>query len=313
MKAATYSAYGRSDVLCVGQMDEPSPRRGQVLIRVRAAALNPKDVLVRAGKFRLLTGFKFPRQVGYDWAGEVVAQGPGVSWPPLGSRAFGMIDAWSAGACAEFVAANVAELGLAPQHLSFEECAALPLASLTSLQALRNVAGVRAGDHLTIHGASGGVGLLAIPIAKKLGAHVTTISSQANLELCRSRGADLALDYRSDAIVDSGRRCDVFFDVFGNQSLAKVRPMLGRQGTYVSTVPKWHVFQGWLTTLWARQRCRLVMVRSRALDLKLLASWAEEGGWRPVIDSTFALDDIRAAQQRVETRHAHGKVVILIG
>lgn len=312
MKAAVYDRYGNPDVLQIRDVSPPRARRNQVLVRVHAAALNPKDVLIRRGKFRLIDGLTFPKLVGYDWAGEVCELGPGVSWPPVGARVFGMIEAWTAGACSEYVAANISELALAPANLSFEEAAALPLASLTSLQALRDVADMPVGAHVTIHGASGGVGVFAIQIAKQLGAHVTTTSSDGNLALCISLGADVALDYRQGRIVDPERRCDVFYDVFGNQSLQRVRPMLSADGAYVSTVPKGHVFLGWATTALSRQRCRLVMVHSRAKDLSLLARWAESGVVRPVIDSRFSLVDIRKAHARVETRRARGKVIVAI-
>lgn len=311
MRAARYDRYGTVDVLEVRQVDDPRPRRGQVLVRVRAAALNPKDVLLRRGKFPLLAGFGFPKGVGYDWAGEVVALGPGVRTPAIGTRVYGMIQGL-AGSCAELLAANVRELAPAPSGLPFEQAAAIPLAAQTALQALRDVAAVRSGEHVTIHGASGGVGLFAIQIAKQLGAHVTTTSSEANLALCASLGSDLALDYRRDAIVDRARRCDVFFDVYGNQSLAQVRAMLSPRGMYVSTVPKAHVIAAWTRTLVARQRCRLVVVRSRTQDLALLAQWTEEGALRIAIDSSYPLEAIREAEERVETRRARGKVVLLL-
>ncbi len=312
MKAAVYDRYGKPEVLQIRDVPMPRAGRNQVLVRVCAAALNPKDVLIRRGKFPLLDGLTFPKRVGYDWSGEVHELGPGVSWPPVGARVFGMIQAWTAGACSEYLAANVSELALAPENLSFEQAAALPLASLTALQALRDVARMPAGAHVTIHGASGGVGVFAIAIAKQLGAHVTTTSSDGNLALCRSLGADVALDYRQGRVVDPERRCDVFFDVYGNQSFQQVQPMLSAQGTYVSTVPKRHVFLRWATTALSRQRCRLVIVHSRAKDLSLLATWAESGILKPVIDSRFSLADIREAQARVETRRARGKVIVTI-
>jgi NADPH:quinone reductase-like Zn-dependent oxidoreductase len=179
MKAATFDRYGTPDVLSVDDLPDPVPRRGQVLVRVHAAALNPKDVLIRRGKFPLLDGGSFPKRVGYDWAGVVIGHGAGVTAPALGARVFGMIQAWTAGACAEQLAAHVDELAVIPDALAFEDAAAMPLASLTSLQSLRDLARLQPGDHVTIHGASGGVGVFAIPIAKALGAHVTTTSSFA--------------------------------------------------------------------------------------------------------------------------------------
>lgn len=312
MKAVEYDRYGSADELQVREVAAPRPGRGDVLVRVHAAALNPKDVLIRRGKFPFLAGRKFPKRVGYDWSGEVIEVAAGTSGVRAGDRAFGMIGGWAGGAVAELVVARHDQLARMPSGSTWEEAAAIPLAGLTALQALRDVAGLGAGQHVTIHGASGGVGVFAIPIAKALGAHVTTTSSDANRELCRSLGADLALDYQRDPIVDSTRRCDAFFDVFGNQSFARVRPMLAPSGTFVSTVPKAHVIASHLSTLLRSQRARLVVVRSRARDLEMLARWYESGALRPVIDSTFSLAEIREAQVRVETRRSRGKVIVRV-
>ena len=228
VRALAYDAYGGLERLAFRDLPVPVPGRGEVLVRVRAAALNPKDSFVRKGRFRLVSGRAFPKRVGADFAGEVAQVGPGVSGLAAGDRVFGMLEEWTyrRGTVAEYVAPRASEVALMPAALSFEDAAALPLVSLTALQALRDIARVRAGDAVCIHGASGGVGTAAIQLAVALGAIVTTTSSATNRELCRSLGATEALDYASDTPFVSPHRFRIVLDAFGNLSFDRVRSVL---------------------------------------------------------------------------------------
>lgn len=313
MRAVEYDRYGGVEVLELREVAAPRPARGQALVEVMAAALNPKDVIIRRGKFALLTGWRFPRRVGYDWSGRVLEVGADVGDLRAGDEVFGMIDAWGAGAVAERLCAEGSELARKPASWTWEEAASVPLAALTALQALRDVAGARAGQRVLVHGASGGVGVYAVQVARALGAHVITTSSAKNLPLCRELLAHEALDYADAAAVGAARDLDCWFDVFGNRSFPAVRAQLKPRGVFVSTVPKPHVFAWAARTALSAQRCRLVAVRSRADDLAFLASLAAEGRLRPVIDSAWPMARVREAAARVETRRARGKVVILVG
>jgi NADPH:quinone reductase-like Zn-dependent oxidoreductase len=314
MKALTYDGYGSSNVLAVREITAPRPQRGEVLVHVRAAALNPKDVFIRRGRFRLVSGSRFPKIVGLDFAGEIVERGRG---PPRGSeerQVFGFFDHWSAlrGTVAEYVTAPAHQLAAIPRGCSFEEAAAVPLAGSTALQALRDVAHVRAGDRVYIHGASGGVGTFAIQIAKALGAHVTTTSSAPSRELCSALGADDALDYAAIGGLPRDRDFRVVLDVFGNLSLSRVRSSLAADGVYVTTVPSLRIFRDSAMTIVGSPRARLVMVRPRAADLESLARLVEDGRLRPHIDRVFPLASAVDAVRHLETWHAHGKVVVRI-
>jgi NADPH:quinone reductase-like Zn-dependent oxidoreductase len=196
---------------------------------------------------------------------------------------------------------------------SFEEAAALPLASLTALQALRDLARVRPGDRVLIHGASGGVGVHAIQLARGLGAEVTTTCSAANLELCRSLGASRTLDYRAQDPLSGDSDYRAIFDVFGNLGFPAARRALAERGTYVGTVPRQPIFTDQLRTVLARKRARLVVVRSRRADLEVLAAEVAAGRLRPVIDSVFSLEEVARAQDRIATKRCRGKVVLRVG
>jgi NADPH:quinone reductase-like Zn-dependent oxidoreductase len=314
MKVVEYDRYGDPSVLVVRERPDPVARPGRVVVRVRAAALNPKDVLTRTGKLRWFAGRRFPKRVGYDWAGEIAELGRGVTGLAAGDAVFGMIQAWTAGACGERVEVVPDELARKPAGLDWEHAAALPLASLTALQALRDLGELAPGQRVLIHGAAGGVGVHAIQIAKALGAHVTTLTSAAAMELVRSLGADEAIDRATwrPAPGPPAAAFDVVFDAFGNRRFDELRPLLTPRGTFVSTVPKLHVVRSRLWTAFTRPRARLVVVRSRRADLEWLAAQVERGRLRAVIDRVLPLADIAEAERYLATRRARGKVVLRV-
>ncbi len=310
MKAVEYDRYGPASVLEVREVPRPTPGRGEVLVWVRAAALNPKDVIVRSGKFRVFSGRRFPKRVGFDWAGEIAEVGPGVTGIPVGAAYFGMVDGYQGGACAEYFAARPSDCAPKPSRLDFVLAAAVPLAASTALQALRDVAHVERGMHVLINGASGGVGVFAIQIAKMLGAHVTTTSSAGNVELCRKLGADVAIDRGAADPLAGAERFDVVFDVFGNRSFREARAVLTRHGVYVKTVPKPRDVLDVARTQFTYPRARLVIVRPRARDLAFIAECVDRGGISPVVEKVYALDQIVEAERQIETKHTRGKVVV---
>jgi NADPH:quinone reductase-like Zn-dependent oxidoreductase len=313
MKIVEYDRYGGPEVLRLADVPRPSPGPGELLVRVRAAALNPKDVLVRAGKYRLLSGAKFPKRVCFDWAGEVEEVGPGVTGVAPGSAWYGMLDGFQGGTCAEVLVVRRDASAPKPASLGFAEAAAIPLAGSTALQALRLVAKVREGHRVLVNGASGGVGSYAIQIAKLSGAHVTTTSSAANLELCRKLGADAPLDYRAADPLAGGERFDVVFDVFGNRSFGEARRALARGGMYVTTVPSGRVFLDTARTLLTRTRAAVVFVRARSDSLERLAEYVEGGKLVPVVEHVFPLERIAEAEAQAGSKHNRGKVVVTIG
>lgn len=313
MRAIQYDRYGPPEVLTLRDLPTPAPRPGEVLLDVRAAALNPKDSFVRKGRFSLITGHRFPRRLGYDVSGVVRSVGAGAAGFAPGDQVFGMMNGFAGGTVAEQVCMPASELALKPAGLSFEEAAALPLAALTALQALRDDGRLRPGQRVLLHGASGGVGGFAIQIAKALGARVTTTSSARNLGHCLGLGADEALDYTRQDGLARGAGWDVFFDIFGNRSFRRARPALGDGGAYVTTVPSLSIAVQQVLTLPLRQRARLVLVRSNRRDLDQLARWVDEGRLRPVIDRVVRLDEVAAAQAHIETKRALGKVVVRLG
>ena len=313
VKAVVYRSYGPPRVLALEDVNEPATTGlGRVRVRVHAAGLNPKDVLVRKGKYKLLTGPRFPKGFGYDYAGEVIASSASGFQP--GDRVFGMVQAWNGSTCAEQITVRAkGECARMPRSLSWEQAAAIPLAAQTALQALRDIAGVTAGTRLLINGASGGVGTFAIQIARALGAHVTAVSSATNEAFCRELGAHDTVDYRLASPFEPASPRDAYdaiFDVFGNGTFARARRALRPHGIYVTTVPSRRAFLDIAATLFSPQRARLVYVRTKSADLAYLAALADEGRLRPIIHQVFPLEDVQAAAAQIETKRTRGKVVL---
>ncbi|MEQ9081038.1 MAG: NAD(P)-dependent alcohol dehydrogenase [Sandaracinaceae bacterium] len=313
MKAIQFHRYGPADVLRWEEAPDPQPGRGEVRVRVHAAALNPKDVLVRKGKLRVFTGRRFPQRSGYDLAGEVDALGPGVRSLRMGEEVFAMIQSWRAGACAELAIVPEGELAPKPRSISMTDAAGIPLAALTALQALRDLARVRRGERVVINGASGGVGVFAVQIAKLLGAHTVAVCSAKNAEHVSRLGADEVVPYDERALEAEPGPFDVIFDVFGSAPHRKVKHLLDPRGRYVTTIPSpGHVFRD-LTTRWTKRPARLVVVRSRRRDLEQLARWVDAGELAPVTDRVWPMADAAEAHAYIETKRARGKVVLEVG
>jgi NADPH:quinone reductase-like Zn-dependent oxidoreductase len=312
MRAVVIDEYGGPEVLRMTTVPRPVPRRGQVLVRTRFIGVNPKDVIVRKGKFQIATGRKFPLIVGHDIAGEVVEAGVGADLAE-GDLVFGMINDFAGRAYAEYAAVDAQQLARVPSSIELRIAAAVPLAAQTALQALRDDAHVKPGQRVLINGASGGVGVFAVQIAKILGAQVTAVCSHRNTELVRELGADRVIDYTKTDLVGLGDRFDAIFDVFGNYSFDELEHLLTPRGTYVQTVPSGRIFKDVARTFVRRKRAKLVIVKSRRSQLEWIRQQIDAGALRVVVDRSFALDDVAEAHRYMETKRARGKIVLEVG
>jgi NADPH:quinone reductase-like Zn-dependent oxidoreductase len=312
MRAVVIDRYGGPEVLRQATVPRPTPTRGQVLVRTRFVGVNPKDVIVRKGKFQIATGKKFPLIVGHDIAGEVVEAGLGADLAE-GDVVYGMINDFAGRGYAEYAAVDGGQLAKAPSSIELRVAAAVPLAAQTALQALRDDAQVKSGDQVLINGASGGVGVFAVQIAKILGAHVTAVCSHRNVDLVTQLGADRVIDYTNTELVDLEERFDAIFDVFGNYRFDKLEHLLTPRGTYVQTVPSARIFKDVARTFVRRKRAKLVIVKSRRAQLDWLRQQIDAGSLRVVVDRSFSLADAAEAHKYMETKRARGKVVLEVG
>ena len=323
MKAIVLRSYGSPDVLQYEDIEKPTAAADEVLLKVRAASVNPLDWRLMRGEpyvIRAATGLRKPKsaRVGADVAGEVEAVGSNVRQFRPGDSVFGAIGT-SPGAFAEYVCAKEDALVLKPANLTFEQAAAVPVAALTALQGLRK-GRLQAGQTVLINGAAGGVGTFSVQIAKSLGAHVTGVCSTRNVEMVRSIGADDVVDYTREDFTASAMRYDLIFDCIGNRSLSACRRVMSKKGTYVivggpggrCVGPLGSLLKPLLLSPFVSQSMVACMSRQSNADLLILKELIESNKVRPVIDRTYALSEVAQALRYLEEGHARGKVVITI-
>lgn len=318
--AVTYRCYGSPDVLELVTLDKPAPADDEILVRVQAAAVNPLDWHYMRGQpyfMRLGSGIGVPEdeRLGVDFAGIVEAVGAAVTRFAPGDRVFGAAN----GAFAEYLLVREEQaIAAIPDGVSFEHAAALPIAAITALQALRDKARVQPGDKVLINGASGGVGTFAVQIAKSIGAEVHGVCSTRNVELVASLGASRVFDYRSEDYTESGEQYDVIVDMVGNHSVGRNQRALkpdgrlvivgGPKGNWIA--PLIRPLGVVLRSAFASQEMWVLLARLRAGDLEVLADLVAAGEVRPVLDHSFPLDEAADALRYSETGRARGKILI---
>jgi NADPH:quinone reductase-like Zn-dependent oxidoreductase len=320
MKAIVYRCYGSPDVLSLEDVPKPAPADDEVLVRVRAAAVNPLDWHYMRGSpyfMRLGSGIGAPKdtRLGVDFAGTVEAVGKDVTRFKVGDDVFG----GAAGAFADYVTIRE-DRGLAtkPANVTFEQAASVPIAAITALQGLRDEGQIEPGQKVLINGASGGVGTFAVQIAKSLGAEVTGVCSTRNLELVRSIGADHVIDYTRESYVDSGKQYDLIIDNVGNHSLSGNRRVLSPEGKLVIVGgqggdwlgPIMRVIGAMLLSPFVDQDMGMMLAKMEKDDLAILADLMRAGEVTPVIDRRYQLSEIPDAIRYSEEGHARGKIVI---
>jgi NADPH:quinone reductase-like Zn-dependent oxidoreductase len=324
VKAAVYRRYGPPDVIRIEEVDAPIPGDGEVLIAVRAASVNPLDSHLMKGRpliARLAFGLTKPKSTrpGVDVAGIVAAVGAGVTRFRPGDAVFGSCR----GALAELACAAESKLAVKPANMSFAQAAAVPVAGVTALQGLRK-ARVEAGQKILINGAAGGVGTVAVQIARACGAEVTGVCSARNLAMVRSIGADRAVDYYREDFTRGEERYDLIFDLVSNHPFSALRRVLAPGGMVLAGggpgfdglgAGRWAARQigGLLFSRFTSGRMALLAAKMRAEDLAVLAGMMETGQVTPMIESCYSLYETAAAIREVAQGHARGKVVVVVG
>ncbi len=312
--------FGNSGVLKLEEIDKPNPADGEVLLKVRAASVNPLDyhflrhpflrpVMARLTKVKTL-------RPGRDVAGQVEAVGKNVTQFKIGDEVFGACN----GAFAEYACARESAFAIKPSNVSFEQAASVPVAALTALQGFRDKAHLQRGQKVLINGAAGGVGTFAVQIAKMFGAEVTGVCSTRNVELVQSIGADIVIDYTREDFTSNGKQYDVIFDLVANHSFAEHRRALTSRGIYIGAgmigldgsmgrvlmrlIPelvKWR---------FVSQKSVSLLAKLNQKDLDTIGALIAEGRVTPVIDRRYKLSEVPDAVRYVEQGHARGKVII---
>jgi NADPH:quinone reductase-like Zn-dependent oxidoreductase len=324
MQAVVYHRYGSADVLEVERVDKWLPEDHQVLIEVRAAAANPLDWHYMRGTpyiMRMESGWRAPKnpRLGADVAGVVVAVGKNVTQFKPGDEVFGT----GGGTFAEYARASATKIVHKPADLTFEQAAAIPIAALTALQALRDKGHVEPGQKVLVNGASGGVGTFAVQIAKALGAEVTGVCSTRNVGLVRSLGADHVIDYTKDDFATQPELYDVVLDNVGTRPLLDFKRVMKPGGVFVMVGgggpsdgrwigPMARPLKAWLMSPFVSQQYVMLLAEIRQADLELVKQLVESKKVTPVIDRTYPLTKVPDAIRYLEDGHARGKVIVTV-
>ena len=323
MKAIVQHRYGSADVLEYQQVDKPAVGENDVRIRVQSAGVHIGDWHVMVGEPYLMRiigfGFRGPkaRVRGMDVAGTVEAVGAKVTRFQIGDEVYGTCD----GAFAEYAIAREATLAHKPSNLSYEQASVVPTSATTALQALRDAGSVKPGQRVLIIGASGGVGLFAVQIAKAFGALVTGVCSTSKMDLVRSVGADDVIDYTKEDVTKIGKQYDLILDMGGNRSLSQLRRALTPTGTLVLVGGEGgdkligamsRSMVALMMNRFVSQNLRMVLGTTNAADLQFLTGLIEAGTITPVIDKTYDLSDASAAIHYLSSGHARGKLAIRV-
>jgi NADPH:quinone reductase-like Zn-dependent oxidoreductase len=324
MKAILHCEYGGPEVLTLADVEKPTPADNQILVRVRAASLNPLDLTIRGPwLLRPIFGLRKPKdtRLGVDYAGIVEAVGKNVTQFKPGDDVFGGKD----GALAEYVCVLAdRSVVLKPANMSFEQAASVPVAAITALQGLRDKGKIQAGQKVLINGASGGVGTFAVQIAKSFGAEVTGVCSTRNVDLVRSIGADHVVDYTKEDFTKTDQRYDLIFDLVGNHSFSERRRILNPNGICVMAGiggAGWHdgmamrlggELNAYLRSRFVSQKFISYIAQFNKKDMTVLADLMQSGKMTPVIDRTYKLNETPDALRYLEQGHARGKVVVTV-
>ena len=315
MKAIIYTEYGSPDVLQFKDVEKPSPKDNEILVKIYAASVNAADWhLMRAEPFlaRLENGLLKPKntKLGADVAGRVEAVGKNVTQFQAGDDVFGELPLDGLGSFAEYVCSNEDALALKPAQMTFEQAAAVPLAAFTALQGLRNKGHIQSGQKVLINGAAGGVGTFAVQIAKSFGTEVTGVRSTRNLDMVRSIGADHVIDYTKEDFTRTGQRYDLIFDAVGNRSVSDLKRALSPNGicSVAGFTSLSRLFQVML--LGGKKVGLMETAYSNKKDLLFIKDLLEAGKVVPVIDRSYPFSETPEAIRYLEKGHAQGKVVI---
>lgn len=332
MKAAVIDRYGRNDLVKVADVAVPGTGPLDLLVQVHAASVNPLDVKTRNGELKTLLKYRFPLVLGNDLSGVVADVGAQVTRFKKGDAVYARLDTDRIGAFAEFAVVREGAAALKPANVTFEEAASLPLVALTAWQALVEIGKLGANQRVLVHAGSGGVGSVAIQLARHLGARVFTTVGRRNVELVKRLGADVAIDYRSERFEDVAKNCDVVLDSAGGATLVRSFECVKPGGVVVSIggTPSAAFARRWglnpLIVLAIRLMSRKAMAAARRHNaryeylfmradggqLREITRLVEGGVIRPLVDKVFSLEQVRDALAYSESGRAAGKVVVTV-
>jgi NADPH:quinone reductase-like Zn-dependent oxidoreductase len=318
MKAMVYTEYGPPDVLKLKEVEKPAAKEGEVLIKVHATTVSPADYHFRSGTpflARVMAGGLLKPKIGIlglDVVGEIDAVGKGVQRLKEGDAVYGLIPPNFNGANAEYTCVPEENVFVKPGNVTHEQAAAIPAAAGVALLFLR-AGGIQSGQRVLINGASGGLGTMAVQLAKSIGTQVTGVCSTRNVELVQSLGADKVIDYTNADFTKSGQTYDLIFDAAGKSSYSTCKGSLNPGGVYITTMASPQIFLNMLaTSVMGDKKAMFATPRVTPEDLRFVNELVEAGELRPVIDRSYPLSELAEAHRYAEQGHVRGRVIITV-
>src|SRR5687767_1556943 len=322
MKAIVYKKYGPTNVLRLEEVEKPTPKDNEVLVKIYATTVTPGDAIVVKGDpfpVRFFSGLLEPKHKipGKEMAGRVEAVGKNVTQFQPGDEVFGDLTVCGLGAFAEYVSVPENAIALKPANLTFEEAAAVSESAVVALQGLRDHVKIQPGQKVLINGTSGGVGSFAVQIAKSFGAEVTAVCSTRNLDMARSLGANHVIDYTKEDFTQNGKQYDLILAANGYHPISDYRRALSPDGIYVATGGSMAqtfeaMLQGPIISMRGGQKMGNMLVKPNKADLMFMKNLIEAGKVAPTIDRRYPLNEVAKAFRYLEEGHAQGKVVITV-
>jgi NADPH:quinone reductase-like Zn-dependent oxidoreductase len=310
MKKIIYNHYGDADELTLIETGIPEITPTTLLVKIKAASLNPLDWKILAGEMKLFARSGFPRGVGIDFSGIVEETGSTISKFKKGDAVFGSVDQFKGGALSEYVLVSEKDIAIKPAGISFEKAAAIPVVGFAALQMVDQLITIRQGTELLVNGATGGIGMFLVQIAKSKGAAVTAIVSKNGKALAEKWGSDHVIDYREENVLENKKQYDVVVDLSGKMPFAKAKRIMKPSSVYVNTVPgPRQIIASLLHNLFSKKKYKVLLSKPSVSDLKTLADYVS-GGMEVVIGKRYEITSFKEAYTEVPAHGVLGKAVI---
>ncbi|MDP9075892.1 MAG: NAD(P)-dependent alcohol dehydrogenase [Bacteroidota bacterium] len=312
MKKIIYDQYGSVDVLHAVEVNKPIPDTQQILVKVKAVSINPIDWKILMGEVKLMSGKKFPKSVGCDFSGTIESTGTGIQKFKAGDDVFGVTNPFKEGALGEYILVNENEIAKKPADLSFEQAAAIPTVGQSALQMLtKNLNNIK-GKEILINGASAGVGMFAIQIAKSHGAIVTAVSSAKGHHLLKKWGSDYVIDYNKEKVTDLKKKFDMIIELSAKLSFTQAKKLMKPESTYFTVTPSlWNFVHSFSNNMVSGKKYEILLMKSDTESLNRLANYTLKG-FDIHISKTYPMSDYKEAYKTIIKEGALGKVVFNI-
>lgn len=312
MKKIIYDQYGSIDDLQMIEVEMPSIKPNELLIKVKSVAINPLDWKKLEGQFKIMTGSKFPKGIAFDFAGIVEKKGELVTHFELGDAIFGALEAMKGEALAEYIVVSDSSVYKKPVSMSFETAAAMVSIGAAALYLFQNAPNTKAGSNILINGASGGVGMVLLQMAKSKNMKVTAVASGQGLDYIKKWQPDAVVDYKKDNILAQKAAFDAIFELSGSLAFGKAKPLMKPNSFYVSTLPNpIDMLKGFFNNLWSSKKHKTIMANPTQDNYRELCEWVTEKGLEITIAKTFSMRDFKEAYQFAKKGGVIGKVVFV--